>query len=451
VEKPMKLNKEELRGTKSVLGFTLKQYAKSKANRIMLAILIVLALISVPVMSFILGDDGNKEVNSSISKVYIDNATDYGIDIQALSSDALWRETEFVNSPSAGSDLSDRLSEKEAAVSIAFDQEKSSFIINTYTSEDGEVSKYELNNLGNLMFNKLNESRYKAVGATDEQLSTVMSSYNVDSMSMEKYTAQDKGPGMGTLFTVQYAYAIAVFMLCLFSTIYIIRAIIEEKDSKLVELLMVSVKPLALILGKILAVMVYIFTTTLMILAAFGLSYLAGGMITGTEKVGKLIKGMGLTSSVMNLSPMTIVIVLVSLALGYLTISIVGGISGTSCSSMEDVESANMAVLLIVMFGYLVSCIAVPFSTETGNSAVAIIVSLFPIVSIFCAPVQYICGNVSIYILLLSWLIQIGLITLLAVFCSRVYEGLVIHKGSRVKLKELLSMAGLRKAKEVHE
>jgi ABC-type Na+ efflux pump permease subunit len=118
---------------------------------------------------------------------------------------------------------------------------------------------------------------------------------------------------------------------------------------------------------------------------------------------------------------------------------------------MEDMESANMAVLLIVMFGYLVSCIAVPFSTETGNSAVAIIVSLFPIVSIFCAPVQYICGNISIYILLLSWLIQVGLITLLAVFCSRVYEGLVIHKGSRVKLKELLSMAGLRKAKEVQE
>ena len=55
-----------------------------------------------------------------------------------------------------------------------------------------------------------------------------------------------------TGFTVQYAYAIVVLMLCLFSSAYVVRAIAEEKSSRLVELLMVSVRPLALLLGKVL-------------------------------------------------------------------------------------------------------------------------------------------------------------------------------------------------------
>lgn len=445
----MKLNKEELRGTRSVFGFTLKQYSKSKANIIMLVILVIAALVSVPVMSLIFkNSDGNTE-GSPISKVYIDNASEYEIDIQSLNSDERWKNTRFENTPSAGKDLSSILSENEAAVSISFDQEKGLYDINSYTSDEGKIPNFELNNLSGYILGRFNEERYKAIGATDSQLSIIMSSFDVSTMSMDEYKSEDNETDMRTVFTVQYAYAIAVFMLCLFSTIYIIRAIIEEKDSKLVELLMVSVKPLALILGKILAVMVYIFTTTLVIMAAFGLSCLAGKLITGENQLGSLMERIGLTSSFLNISPLTIVIALVSLALGYLTVSIIGGISGTCCSSMEDVESANMAVLLVVMAGYIISCVAVPLSTESGSPAIAIIASLVPILSIFCAPVQYICGNISIYVLLLSWLIQIGLIALLAVFCSRVYEGLIIHKGSRVKFKELLSMAGLKKAEEV--
>lgn len=443
----MKLNKGEIRGTKSVFGFTLKQYAKSKANRIMLAIFIILALISVPVMSLLYENKDDEVEASAISKVYIDNASDYEIDIQGLSSDEAWKKTEFVSTPSPGKDLSSLLSEKEAAVSTSFDKEKGSYVINAYTSDKGEISKYELNSLSGYMLNRFNEARYKATGATDSQLHMVMSPFNVSTMSMDEYTAEDNDTDEGTMFVVQYAYAIAVLMLCLFSTTFIIRAIIEEKDSKLVELLMVSVKPLALILGKILAVMAYIFAAVLAIMAAFGISCLAGRILTGTNALGKIMEGIGLTSPALNISPMTIVIVLISLALGYLTVSIVGGISGTCCSSMEDVESANMAVLLLVLFGYIVSCIAAPFSTE--KEGIAITSSLFPIVSIFCAPVQYVCGNISVYILLLSWLIQIGIIVLLAVFCSRVYEGLIIHKGSRVKMKELLSMAGLKKSKGV--
>ena len=64
--------------------------------------------------------------------------------------------------------------------------------------------------------------------------------------------------GFDANFAIQYGYSIVVMILCLLSASFIIRCIVTEKDSKLIELLMVSVSPLALLLGKILAVMTYV-------------------------------------------------------------------------------------------------------------------------------------------------------------------------------------------------
>ena len=61
-------------------------------------------------------------------------------------------------------------------------------------------------------------------------------------------------------------------ILCLMSASYVIRAVVEEKDSRLVELLLVSVKPMALLAGKILAVMAFTFGWLLAMLAGLGVS-----------------------------------------------------------------------------------------------------------------------------------------------------------------------------------
>ena len=78
-------------------------------------------------------------------------------------------------------------------------------------------------------------------------------------------------------FWVQYGYAIVVMMLCMMSTAFLLRAVVEEKESKLVELLMVSVSPLALLGGKILAVMLYVAALLLLVLFGMGGSVLLAG------------------------------------------------------------------------------------------------------------------------------------------------------------------------------
>lgn len=104
---------------------------------------------------------------------------------------------------------------------------------------------------------------------------------------------------------------------------------------------------------------------------------------------------------------------------------------------MEDVGSANGAVLLIVMGGYLVSCV----------------VGVVPSHGWPCSPrsarfsrssarrVQWAAGNVPLAVLLASWALQLIVIAALMLLCARVYRELIVHRGSRVKLKQLLKMA----------
>jgi ABC-2 type transport system permease protein len=140
-----------------------------------------------------------------------------------------------------------------------------------------------------------------------------------------------------------------------------------------------------------------------------------------------------------------VAVILVSLLLAYLTVALLSGVSGASCSNIEQMNSANGTVTTLVLVGYLVSCV----TCAINNTAVATVTSLLPVVSIFCAPVEYVMGRISIWILLLSWVIQAAVVVLLALFAARVYAALIMYKGERIKGKQLRALARLGKKEAV--
>lgn len=129
-------------------------------------------------------------------------------------------------------------------------------------------------------------------------------------------------------------------MVCLMSASYVIRAVVEEKDSRLVELLLVSVKPMALLAGKILAVMAFTFGWLLAMLAGFGVSCGLTAALMGSDVLHRQLSGVlaALPQAVPDVWHLVslLAVLLVSLALGYLTMSIIGGVAGACCSGMEE-------------------------------------------------------------------------------------------------------------------
>lgn len=401
----------DLSGTGQVYRFTLSQLLKSRANRVTLIIMMLLAAVSMPLTALLGGETPETSDTAGLASVRVDNRTDLVLD---FSGDAYWADTDF--SADAG--------EPDAVVTITGDETGYQVaVVGSETADAGELSQ-----LAETARQAVRDACLQAAGLSSRQLEALTAS-----------TGEEDSHEDG--FWVQYGYSILAMILCLMSASYVIRAVVEEKDSRLVELLLVSVKPMALLAGKILAVMAFTFGWLLAMLAGLGVSC---GLTAGLMGPGVLQKQLsGLLAAVPRVqedlwqAAGVLLVLLVSLALGYLTMSIIGGVAGACCSGMEEAGEATGPVMLLTMAGYLASCVvgAVP------SGPVAVFFTLCPVVSIFCAPVQFAGGNVSIWLVLASWAIQAAVIWGLLTLASRVYAGLIVHRGSRVKWREVFSMA----------
>lgn len=401
----------DLSGTGQVYRFTLSQLLKSRANRVTLIIMVLLAAVSMPLTALLGGETPETSDTAGLASVRVDNRTDLALD---FSGDAYWADTDF--SADAG--------EPDAVVTITGDETGYQVAVNgSETAHAGELSQ-----LAETARQAVRDACLRAAGLSSRQMEALTAS-----------TGEEDSHEDG--FWVQYGYSILAMILCLMSASYVIRAVVEEKDSRLVELLLVSVKPMALLAGKILAVMAFTFGWLLAMLAGLGVSC---GLTAGLMGPGVLQKQMsGLLAAVPRVqedlwqAAGVLLVLLVSLGLGYLTMSLIGGVAGACCSGMEEAGEATGPVMLLTMAGYLASCVvgAVP------SGPVAVFSTLCPVVSIFCAPVQFAGGDVSFWLVLASWAIQAAVIWGLLTLASRVYAGLIVHRGSRVKLRELMSMA----------
>lgn len=401
----------DLSGTGQVYRFTLSQLLKSRANRVTLIIMVLLAAVSMPLTALLGGETPETSDTASLTSVRVDNRTDLVLD---FSGDAYWADTDF--SADAG--------EPDAVVTITGDETGYQVAVNgSETADAGELSQ-----LAETARQAVRDACLQAAGLSSRQLEALTAS-----------TGEEDSHEEG--FWVQYGYSILAMMVCLMSASYVIRAVVEEKDSRLVELLLVSVKPMALLAGKILAVMAFTFGWLLAMLAGFGVSCGLTAGLMGPDVLHRQLSGVlaalpQATPDVWYLVSL-LAVLLVSLALGYLTMSIIGGVAGACCSGMEEAGEATGPVMLLTMAGYLASCVvgAVP------SGPVAVFFTLCPVVSIFCAPVQFAGGNVSFWLVLASWAIQAAVIWGLLTLASRVYAGLIVHRGSRVKWREVFSMA----------
>lgn len=401
----------DLSGTGQVYRFTLSQLLKSRANRVTLIIMVLLAAVSMPLTALLGGETPETSDTAGLASVRVDNRTDLVLD---FSGEAYWADTDF--SADAG--------EPDAVVTITGDETGYQVaVVGSETAHAGELSQ-----LAETARQAVRNACLQAAGLSSRQLEALTAS-----------TGEEDSHEDG--FWVQYGYSILAMILCLMSASYVIRAVVEEKDSRLVELLLVSVKPMALLAGKILAVMAFTFGWLLAMLAGFGVSC---GLTAGLMGPGVLQKQLsGLLAAVPRVqedlwqAAGVLLVLLVSLGLGYLTMSLIGGVAGACCSGMEEAGEATGPVMLLTMTGYLASCVV----GAVSSGPVVVFFTLCPIVSIFCAPVQFAGGNVSFWLVLASWAIQAAVIWGLLTLASRVYAGLIVHRGSRVKWREVFSMA----------
>jgi len=414
------MTKTDRSGFGKVYSFTLSQLIKSRANIISLVILLVFALLSVPISSLFSGSSGSFFSSGFEGTVSVKNET--GVDIGDVSL------------------LGQGYGELEKASFFEWsdDAPKADLMLTLGKNDGGYFVKLAGNAdmvtsgvITNAASSRLRSALLEASGVSAADIAKLSKSVYSYSESQEDFFS-DKTDRFG----ISYFFSMIVMMLGVYSAAYIIRTVAEEKVSKLVELLMVSVDPDALVLGKVFAVLTYVVGTMAAMICCFGASYLISGLFMDVSGVSATAAAV--TGSLSNVSAATVAVSLVSVILGVLSFALISGLVGAGCSTMEDTGTAMAAPLIIIMACYMVSTFA-----SFGKPSP--VISLIPFLSSFTAPVQFLAGNISLGLLIVSWLIQCAVIALLLFICGKVYRDLLIYNGSRVKLTKIISSAFSRK------
>lgn len=424
--------KGDFSGTGKVFKFTLSQLFKSKANIISLVLIVTLCLVSLPVVALFTQDTeeltDNYQIN--IENLYYIDATDLEIDPSALLSYDFMHISHVKKADFAIEEFESKT--EEGSVLVVFSQHETGKMPACAVSFNNVDDKEELlSHLSPYLSSLISVTYLRKNGADDEAIMRLSKPSVSYVYSESEYLDPDDGDeDIITGFTVQYAYSILLMMLVLMTSVYIIRSVIEEKASKVVETLMVSVKPLATVAGKVLSVMTYSFTLVGGMIFGFIISF----FITRDIMSSDIAVGIESIFSTLNFTPFTVAAALISLIIAFFAFAAISAIRGGGCSVAEDVESANLSVCMLVIASYVASVIVTPFA----GGAFAVVCALIPFLSAFCALPMYITGAIGLPMLIVSWVLQAVYGILLIYFGASVYKYLIVYNGAKLKTSDII-------------
>ncbi|WP_040407400.1 ABC transporter permease [Amycolatopsis nigrescens] len=200
------------------------------------------------------------------------------------------------------------------------------------------------------------------------------------------------------------------------------QGVVEEKTSRVVELLLSTIRPWQLMTGKVLG----IGAIGLIQMLAIGVVGIASGLATGV-----------LTISI-SAAASTVIWLVVWYLLGFLMYSIVFAALGALVSRQEDVGGAVSPALMLIIAGYVVGVSVLP--SDPGNT-LAEVLSVIPVFAPTLMPMRLAMGGVPAWEAVLSVGLVVVLIPLLIWLAARIYRNAVMRTGAKVKLRDALTTA----------
>jgi len=220
-------------------------------------------------------------------------------------------------------------------------------------------------------------------------------------------------------FASVYALFFLMYFVILFYGMNVARSIIEEKTSRIFEVLLATIRPEEIMAGKVLGV-------GAVGLTQIGIWIIAGLLIT---KFGLLAAGVTFA-----ITPVQVAFFILFFLLGYVLYSSVAAALGAMTSSEQELQQMNMFLMLPLIACSLVILRVV----RDADGAIAQAFSFFP----FCTPlIMYV--RIAVH-QPPAWQIALSIVglilTILAVlwFASRIYRVGILMYGKKPNLPEIL-------------
>ena len=245
------------------------------------------------------------------------------------------------------------------------------------------------------------------LGINPQEFGEAMGAANVKTMDISEDPVEEQ---MGAIVTVMLGMMLMTFFIMLFAG-NIGGRITEEKSSRVVEIILASVRPLDFLAGKLIGnTIVGLVATAVIVLASVAALSISG-----------LTDGLEFDMSVL---PM----ILVSFILGMLFFGSLYAAAGSMVSRTEDLQSTQMPILLFV-FGMIY---APAFGFSALDSTIMQVLGWLPPFSLAVAPLQYVAGHMSLAAVLAAYALCVVVVIAVLALVARIYRNAILHNGKKM-------------------
>lgn len=269
-------------------------------------------------------------------------------------------------------------------------------------------------------------ARGARAGIAETKLVEILKPANVTTLHTTGETEGSSGTGA---FLIAYILAIILYMVITLYGVGVMRSVITEKTSRVMEMMVAAVKPRVLMAGKIMGV-----GGAGMIQISIWLGMGAAMLAYRGELLGLFgIKGAG-EGSLPPLAVTEVVIVLAYFVLGFFFYSAMYAAVGAMVSSEQDSQQIQMPVTMMMVVGVL--CLQVVSNAPRGSAST--VMSNVPLWSPMLMPMRYVLGGASLGEVAISLAILLVSTLLVVRAAGKIYRVGVLMYGKRPGLRELV-------------
>lgn len=424
---------------RNVFKFTFMQHIATNTYKLT-TVIIALILACLSAGGFIIADAvlGSEGV-SDIEKVFVcDTSILGGTDYNVLheSDNELYENVVFVK---AQSNDPEKAAEEAAAdgdhscVLEVKDGESGGFMLRLIKPEGFAAEKKSAKHLSEFIRKNLKFAFFEKSELTAEQKQELLTNTDVK-MSVAGEDASSEDEEMLKMIIPVACGAFLYIMLCIYGQ-GVARSVVVEKDSKMMESLLVMVKPYDLIFGKIFGMylaavlQIAIWIASLAAGVSFGISSSGATGQKASEFIGSLAEKGGL-------SPAASATALIALFTGFLLYVALAAFAGSFASKTEEVNNYFGIYTMVV-----VVCWIFPYMNQlNGNDHILSIIRFIPFTAPFAVPADVLIGNITLPLAIVSTLIVAVSTVVLVFLAARVYRALVLYRGEPPKMKDVLKI-----------
>jgi len=443
----MKINK--LKGSKEICKFTYVQTMKSKSMKISILIICLIIVLFLPGKSFISGMSLASDDEYNIKKVYINDETNLiGKEIQKIKNNN-YKNLKYIISKNKKSEKEFSKEKNSVYLEIKYSKDviENGISINVYYLSDSNISKSESESFAQFVKNNTKNALLFSFGFSKEEASKIINSgdFSIDLINFDQTSAKEENPLTDFEYGFTYTSIILLIFMVSIAGSKVAELIVTEKSTKVMEYLLTSVKPMAVLFGKVMGSLLIVMVMILSIV----LSYVASNIINGVlfNDYGVLTNLDSVTDNLTGLNPFTLIISVLIFILGLLFFCILGGIAGATVSKIEEMAEGMKLYTFALLIGAYASMYMVITAgiNGTGFGVFNHVVFLMPLSSVFIVPQYLMLGKIMVLEALLALLILIISIYLLVIFANKIYEHMLYSNGAPLKIKDIIGLAKTKK------